>query len=220
MFKKVLIANRGEIARRIIRTARRLGIRSIAVYSAADANAPHTFGRPVELFDGKSMDGWDVEDKSKPSGWSAVDGAMTNTPHANNLVSKQKFQDFKIHAEYKLETSSNSGIYLRGRYEVQVETDSADEPPSHHTGGVYGFLAPVPELPRKPGEWQSFDITLNGRWITVVQNGQTIIDHKEMPGITGGALDSHEELPGPIYLQGSEEGHVAFRNIVITPAVK
>jgi hypothetical protein len=83
---------------------------------------------------------------------------------------------------------------------------------------VYGFLHPTPELPRQAGVWQSFDITLVGRTVTIVQNGQTIIDHQEIPGITGGALDSHEELPGPIYLQGSEKGRVAFRNIVITPA--
>jgi hypothetical protein len=101
---------------------------------------------------------------------------------------------------------------------VQVETDSTAEPPSHHIGGVYGFLAAAQELPRKPGEWQTFDITLLGRWITVVQNGKTIIDNQEIPGITGGALASHEELAGPIYLQGSEKGRVAFRSIVITPA--
>jgi hypothetical protein len=83
---------------------------------------------------------------------------------------------------------------------------------------VYGFLPPSPELPRKPGEWQTFDVTLVGRMVAVVQNGQTVIDQQEIPGITGGALDSHEELPGPIYLQGSEEGRVAFRNVVITPA--
>jgi hypothetical protein len=53
--------------------------------------------------------------------------------------------------------------------------------------------------------------------VTVVQNGQTIIDHKEIPGITGGAFDSHEELPGPIYLQG-DHGGIAYRNIVLTPA--
>ena len=86
------------------------------------------------------------------------------------------------------------------------------------TGGVYGFLAPTPEQPRKPGEWQTYDITLVGRVITVVQNGQTIIENQEIPGITGGALDSHEGLPEPIYLQGSEAGHVAFRNITITTA--
>ena len=86
------------------------------------------------------------------------------------------------------------------------------------TGGVYGYLAPSMEQPRNPGEWQSYDITLVGRVVTVVQNGQTIIDQQEIPGITGGALDSQEELPGPIYLQGSEAGHVTFRNIIITPA--
>ena len=90
--------------------------------------------------------------------------------------------------------------------------------PSHHTGGIYGFLAPHPELPRTTDKWQTYDITLIGRHVTVVQNGTTVIDNKEIPGITGGAVDSNEAAPGPIYLQGSEKGHVFFRNIVITPA--
>jgi hypothetical protein len=85
---------------------------------------------------------------------------------------------------------------------------------------VYGFIVPTPELPRKANEWQTYDITLIGRRVTVVQNGQTVIDNKEIPGITGGALDSHEGLPGPIYLQGSEKGQVQFRSIVITAAEK
>ena len=54
--------------------------------------------------------------------------------------------------------------------------------------------------------------------VTVALNGKTIIDSQEIPGITGGAIDSHEELPGPIYLQGSEEGRITFRKIVLTPA--
>ena len=41
MFKKILIANRGEIACRVAATARRLGVRTVAVYSDADANAKH-----------------------------------------------------------------------------------------------------------------------------------------------------------------------------------
>jgi len=134
------------------------------------------------------------------------------------LITTAKFQDFKLHVEFNCDPNSNSGVYLRGRYEVQVETDSIDEPPSHRIGGVYGFLAPSPELPRKPGEWQTYDITLIGRAVTVVWNGQTVINNQEIPGITGGALDSHEELPGPIYLQGSEKGRVSYRNIVLIPA--
>ena len=175
------------------------------------------WGKPIPLFNGKDLSGWKMKGPGTTV-WKVENGNLITPGNGPELINDSKFENFKLHVEFKADANSNSGVYLRGRYEVQVETDSADEPPSHHTGGVYGFLAPVPELPRKPGEWQSFDITLTGRWITVVQNGQTVIDHKEIPGITGGALDSREELPGPIYLQGSEKGHVAYRSIVITPA--
>jgi len=125
--------------------------------------------------------------------------------------------DFKLHVEFKCPEEANSGVYLRGRYEVQVETDSIQEPPSHHMGSVYGFIAANPEQ-RVANEWQTYDITFVGRTITVVQNGKTIINQQEIPGITGGALDSNEGEPGPIYLQGSEKGRVLYRSIVITPA--
>lgn len=175
------------------------------------------WGRSIPLFNGKDLTGWRM-DKPSPAPWKVEAGTLVSPGHGAEIISDSKFEDFKLHVEFNCAPNSNSGVYLRGRYEVQIEDDSIKEPPSHHTGGVYGFLAPLPEMPRRPGEWQSFDITLVGRTITVVQNGQTILNSQEIPGITGGALDSHEELPGPIYLQGSENGHVAFRNIVITPA--
>jgi hypothetical protein len=176
------------------------------------------WGKPIRLFNGKDLTGWKMTDPNSKSPWTVVDGTLVSPTHGPEIINDQKFKDFKLHIEFNCAANSNSGVYLRGRYEVQVETNSLEEPPSHHMGGVYGFIAPTPEQPRKPGEWQSYDITLIGRTITVVQNGQTIIDRQEVPGITGGALDSHEELPGPIYLQGSEDGHVMYRNIVITPA--
>jgi hypothetical protein len=175
------------------------------------------WGKPVILFNGKDLAGWSMLGPGTTM-WKVEHGNLITPGNGPELINNSKFEDFRLHIEFKCDASSNSGVYLRGRYEVQIETDSADEPPSHHTGGVYGFLAPSPELPRKVDKWQSFDIKLLGRRITIVQNGQTIIDEKEIPGITGGALDSHEELPGPIYLQGSEKGHVAYRSIVITPA--
>jgi len=177
------------------------------------------WGKPIPLFNGKDLTGWKMAPNSSAV-WRVENGALISPGNGPELINDSKFEDFKLHVEFNCGENSNSGIYLRGRYEVQVETDSIQEPPSHHMGGVYGFLAPTPELPRTPGVWQTYDITLVGRWITVVQNGQTIIDNKEIPGITGGALDSHEGLPGPIYLQGSEKGHVAYRSIVITPAEK
>ncbi len=183
------------------------------------ASAP-SWGAPVPLFNGKDLTGWHESKPGAAPAWKVENGLLVSPGNGPELINNSKFEDFKLHVEFNCGPESNSGVYLRGRYEVQIETDSVAEPPSHHTGGVYGFLAPAPELPRKPGEWQTYDITLIGRMVTVVQNGKTVIDNKEIPGITGGALDSHEALPGPIYLQGTEKGHVLFRSIVITPASK
>lgn len=176
------------------------------------------WGNPIELFNGRDLSGWKMSKAGSPE-WTVQDGTLVSPGNGPELITDSKFQDFKLHVEFNCGKDSNSGVYLRGRYEVQIETESQAEPPSHHTGGVYGFLAPSPELPRSPDKWQSFDITLVGRRVTVVQNGQTIIDNQEIPGITGGAVDSKEGMPGPIYLQGTEKGHVAFRDIVITPAL-
>jgi hypothetical protein len=177
------------------------------------------WGKPIPLFNGKDLAGWKMKGEGTTK-WTVEHGNLISPGNGPELINDSKFEDFKLHVEFNCGPSSNSGVYLRGRYEVQIETDSAEEPPSHHTGGVYGFFAGSPEPPRKAGQWQTLDIALNGRWITVAHDGKTIIDNKEIPGITGGAFDSHEELPGPIYLQGSEKGHVLFRSIVITPAAK
>jgi hypothetical protein len=182
--------------------------------------SPANWAAPIPLFNGKDLTGWHEDNPGASPAWKVDNGTLITPGNGPELINNSKFEDFKLHVEFNCGPDSNSGVYLRGRYEVQIETDSASDPASQRMGGVYGFLAPSPEPPRKPGEWQTYDITLIGRRITVVQNGQTTIDNKEIPGITGGALDSHEELPGPIYLQGTEKGHVLFRSIVITPASK
>ena len=176
------------------------------------------WGRPVQLFNGKDLSGWTASDPKATPAWTVENGTLVSPGHGPELISETKFEDFKLHVEFNCAKGSNSGVYLRGRYELQIEDDPEPEGPTMRTGGVYVFLAASPEQPRRPGEWQTYDITLVGRVVTVVQNGKTIIDQQEIPGITGGALESHEALPGPIYLQGSEAGHVAFRNITITPA--
>jgi hypothetical protein len=179
-----------------------------------------SWGAAITLFNGKDLTGWHEEKSGASPAWKVENGLLITPGNGPELINNSKFEDFKLHVEFNCGPNSNSGVYLRGRYEVQIETDSATDPPSQRLGGVYGFLAPSPEPARTPDKWQTYDITLVGRMVTVVLNGTTIIDNKEIPGLTGGALDSHEELPGPIYLQGSEKGHVQFRNIVITPAAK
>jgi hypothetical protein len=140
------------------------------------------------------------------------------SPHSgSNIITDGRYSDFKLHIEFRYPKGSNSGVYLRGRYEVQIEDLEGAEPPNDVIGGVYGFLAPSEQVVKGPGEWQTYDITLVGRLVTVVFNGKTVICNAEIPGITGGALDSREGEPGPIYLQG-DHGPIEFRNIMITPA--
>lgn len=176
--------------------------------------AEPTWGAPVTLFNGKDLSGWAPLGGSNE--WKAIDGVLTNVKGGANLVTTTKYTDFKLHIEFKYPKGGNSGVYLRGRYEVQVEDNGTLEPQSVHLGGVYGFLVPNENTSKGPDVWQTYDITLVGRRVTVVLNGKTIIGDQTIPGITGGALDSNEEEPGPIYLQG-DHGPVAFRNIIITP---
>jgi hypothetical protein len=182
-----------------------------------EAKGAPKWGAPIRLFNGVDLSGWTLREPGK-AGWKVEDGELIAVGRGSDLVTTAKFGDFELHVEFMNGKSTNSGVYLRGRYELQIETDEGSQPGEFHTGGVYGFLAPHPEQPRVAGVWQTFDVTLIGRRLTVRQNGITVIDGREIPGITGGALDSHEGLPGPIYLQGIEDGPVEFRNIVIRPA--
>ncbi len=188
-------------------------------WGPADANATHKLGKPVELFDGKSMDTWGVQNTAKASGWSVVDGAMTNEAPANNLVSKQTFQDFKIHAEYKLEKDSNSGVYVRGRHELQVLDDYGKPPDTHSHMSVYAWAAPKVNASKPAGEWQTMDATVVGNRVTITLNGQKVQDNTTIEAITGGALDANEAGPGPIMLQG-DHGKVWYRKVTITPILR
>ena len=190
--------------------------RAVRAPSLARKRAPR-WGAPIRLFDGHDLQGWSLIDGAKTS-WRAADGALVSSGGGSDLRTMATFQDFKLHLEFNCAKGANSGVYLRGRYEVQIEDDLEPEGPTMRTGGVYGYLAPSSPAPRTPGVWRSYDITLVGRRVTVVLDGKTLIDNAEIPGITGGALDSREGLPGPLVLQGSEAGQVAYRNIVLTPA--
>lgn len=172
------------------------------------------WGTPIKLFDGKTLNGWHAIGTNQ---WVAENGILRSDKSGANLVTDRAFTDFKLHVEFRYPSGSNSGVYLRGRYEIQVEDSYGKEPNSLYLGGIYGFIKPLEMVAKKAGEWQSFDITLVGRLISVVANGKQIIHLQEIPGITGGALNSQEALPGPIMLQG-DHGPVEYRNIVITPA--
>ncbi len=179
--------------------------------------APPRWGTPIDLFNGKDLAGWKLRSAARGNCWSVVDGALTVAPPCVDAITERTFADFKLHVEFNIVPKSNSGVYLRGRYEVQIQDDVGKAMDSLRMGGVYGFLRPATNASGRPGEWQTYDITLVGRRVTVVLNGRTIVQDAEIPGITGGALDSDEGTPGPLMLQG-DHGKIAFRKVVLTPA--
>ena len=175
------------------------------------------WGEPVDLLAG-GMEGWKAH-RGDAATWKLVDAVLVNSGRGANIFTADNFKDFKLHIEVNCPEGSNSGIYLRGRYEIQVQDDYGKPPHSRHMGGIYGYVTPSRNAARPAGKWQELDVALNGRWVTLVLNGETVIDHQKIPGITGGALDSNESEPGPIYLQG-DHGAVSYRNIVLTPALE
>lgn len=179
-------------------------------------NGEPAWGKSIVLFDGKDLKGWHPTG-SDHNQWVAEDGVLRNKGAGSNLVTDEKFHDFKLHIEFRCPKDGNSGVYLRGRYELQIESlGGGQEPPNDVAGAIYGFLGPVEQAAKPAGEWQSYDVALVGRLVTIVFNGKTVMCRGEIPGITGGALDSKEGEPGPVYLQG-DHGPIEFRNIVITP---
>jgi hypothetical protein len=171
-----------------------------------------TWGKPTPIFNGKNLNGWQTFGADNQ--WIVENGVLKSPQSGANIKTTQTFNDFKLHVEFRIPEGSNSGVYLRGRYEVQITDGFGKEPSVSDLGGVYGFIQPLEMVAKKAGEWQSYDITLIGRVITVALNGKTIIYKNEIPGITGGAIDSNEAEAGPIMFQG-DHGPVEFRNITI-----
>jgi len=174
---------------------------------------------PVELFNGRDLAGWRALMPGQALGWTVRDGILTNTAGANNLLSEKTFWNFALHAEFRVGSKSNSGIGLRGRYEIQILEDYGQPPDTHGNGALYSRVLPTLNASRPAGEWQTYDIRIVGRTVSVVLNGKTVIDRREAEGPTAIAMDADETKPGPVFLQG-DHGSVEFRKITVTPLVR
>lgn len=185
------------------------------------------YGKSIPLLNGKNLKGWELLDPHAVSGWSVVDGVLLNDPvqkegeehiHYGNLRTSDTYEDFKLSLEVNVPAGSNSGVYLRGIYEVQVMDSYGEALDSHNMGGLYSRIIPSEAAEKAAGEWQQMEMILCQRHLTVVLNGKKIIDNQPVNGVTGGAMTSDEFVPGPIYLQG-DHGKVSYRNIVLTPVM-
>src|SRR4030042_1824847 len=184
-----------------------------------------TFGEPVPLFNGKDLTGWQLINPDDVNGFRAENGILMNDPvqeegkpnkNYGNIRTVREFEDFNLKIEVNVPKGSNSGVYLRGIYEVQVSDSYGSPLDSHNMGAIYSRIAPTAAAEKPAGEWQKMDITLCDRHATIFLNGVKIIDNKPLPGANGGALRANEFIPGPIYLQG-DHGKVLYRNILLTP---
>lgn len=170
---------------------------------------------PVDLFNGKDLSGWQTTFPGRTIEWSAENGITRNAFKASDIRTVETFWNFELHAEYRYEKGSNSGIALRGRYEVQIE-DTAGQPIDGHShGGIYSRIPPAVQAAKGPGEWQTLDVRLVGRIVTVTLNGKITVDRKVIDGPTAMCFDPNESMPGPIAVQG-DHGLVEFRKLTIT----
>ena len=174
---------------------------------------------PLTIFNGKDLSGWTGIKSENADGWTVVNGLLTSKGHADDLVTRQKFWNFELHAEYRIQEGSNSGIGLRGRYEVQIAADYGRPPGLHGTGALYTRIVPPVNAGKPYGEWNVYDIRLVGMEVTATLNGVKLYDRGFIKGLTGIAYDPYEGKPGSLELQG-DHGEVEFRNLVLTPLTK
>jgi len=175
-------------------------------------------GKPVNLFNGKDLTGWKALHPESPMKWTVVDGILRNAPPTTDLITEQKFWNFKLHVDFRIVENSNSGIGLRGRYEIQILEDYGKPPQSHGAAALYSRVAPSQNASKPAGEWQSYDIRLVGRQLTVVHNGIKVLDKVEVEGLTAVANNADEGEPGPFIVQG-DHSYVEIKSFVVTPLV-
>ncbi len=186
------------------------------------------FGHPISLFNGRDLTGWRAHEPDKIFGWSVKDGLLVNeTPKTDfsatgdhaNLRTDAVFEDFWLHIEFLIESQRNSGVYLRGMYEAQVVDRDSRMQGIQGPGAIFGSIAPSENAANPPGEWNTYDLTLVDRHVTVVLNGVKVIDNQPVRGPTGGATHTDPMAPGPIHLQGDHTA-VKYRNIYLAPVVE
>ena len=186
------------------------------------------FGEPIDLLkDG--LDGWKAMNGSARFCWSFADGVLSNNVGykpdgswagggANLVTRRADFGDFNLEFDVRVKKGSNSGVYLRGRFECQI-IDSHGNPPNRHSmASYYGRVTPQVAAEKAPGEWQHVSVTIYRRRMTIVLNGTVVIEDAELTGVTGCAIDADIDAPGPIYLQG-DHSDADYRNMILRPVI-
>lgn len=210
-----------------------LGASALAAEPALQSPPPDQW---IDLFNGKDLSGWHLRDPKGVCGCKVMDGILVSKPKVNGkrssyLVSDLEFLDFQLQVEFMIPKGSNSGLYLQGRYEIQIADSYGKKPAPGMCGSLYRRIEPRINVCRPPGQWQSYDITFRapryddqgelaepGR-LTLIHNGRKTLDNVAFVGVTGhGWSDQYEGQPGPLVIQ-TDHGDVSFRKIRIRGTV-
>jgi hypothetical protein len=184
----------------------------------------------ISLFDGKSLDGWQLVDGSG-RGYVVEEGAIVCPKDGGGrLFTNKEYANFVFRFEYRLEPGGNNGVGIRSplegdpayvAMEIQVLDDEhpgyAKLQPVQYHGSIYGVVAAKRGAPKKAGEWNTEEIVCDGRKVKVTVNDKVIVDANLDDVTDKGILDAHPGLKrdkGHIGFLG-HGAHVEFRNLRI-----
>lgn len=190
----------------------------------------------VVLFNGSDLSNWTSRDGGAP-GWAVEDGVMAVVPRTGDIMTTERFTDHFLHLEFMTpdmpeatgQAKGNSGVFLQGRYEIQVlDSYGIAVPGMGDCGAIYNQFAPLVNACKPPLEWQSYDVIfraprlnddgeiIENTRVTVLQNGLVILNNVILSGTTGANIGGGVGDPGPLLLQ--DHGNlVKFRNIWAVP---
>jgi len=199
-------------------------LRALALTAVVLCAAPGARGQDkkgwISLLNGKDLTGWHLRNPQGPNGWKVVDQVTVNTPPGTDIQTDAEYYDFQLHVEFKVTPGEgNSGVYMRDKYEVQIFNSFGKTPVDTGCGALYKRIAPAVNASKRDGEWQTYDITFIGRRLTVIHNGQKVLDNVDVGPMGTGAASNRADGPGPLRLQGDHDA-VSFRNIRIRPLSK
>ena len=160
----------------------------------------------------RRLTAWKAEDGREIDNWDLQNRILRNTEAGAHIITKQEFRDFDLSLQFRLPPGGNSGVYLRGRYEIQLH-DGQDAPPIKYTGAVWGQIPVETKMYKGPNIWNEMQVRVKGNQVSVVVNRKPVIRSQQFKGPTRGAINQNESAPGPILLQCLKGAQ--FRNIMI-----